>query len=136
MGVPVRPPQSSGRSDIKIEGAWIPLLRWLTEFWDQKRAEQEGVRGHPPTKVRRLMETSGGAIMVGLCNNRFCMARRRSHKSNGVYLVLDVQAGTFWQTCHDRQDCDGQSSRKWRIPHNIWREFCADSQSIRMTKFR
>ena len=79
----------------------------MVEVWDQMRAKTENGMW-PPTSIRSVWTPSNGTgrfFTASLCNNRFCLARGRSHRSNNVYLKVDLHRGEFEQRCFDRQDC-------------------------------
>ena len=79
----------------------------MVEVWDQMRAKTENGMW-PPTSVGSVwtpLNGTGRFFTATLCNNRFCLARGRSHRSNNVYLKVDLHRGEFEQRCFDRQDC-------------------------------
>jgi hypothetical protein len=47
--------------------------------------------------------------------NRWCERVGRQHKSNCTFLVLDMNAGLYWQSCWD-VDCRGFKSKKYKVP--------------------
>lgn len=54
-------------------------------------------------------------ICYNLGGTRFCANIGRHHKSNGVYLVVDIGTRTVVQKCHD-PDCRGFSSMPIAVP--------------------
>ncbi|CAK0801201.1 unnamed protein product [Prorocentrum cordatum] len=92
------------------------LLNWLMVKWDSMRSEAEGniYSRYLPTQVSKLIELDDGKYMAQLSNNRFCLQRERSHKSNGVFFIIDLTKGIFYQKCFDHEDCAGFS--KFQIP--------------------
>ena len=50
--------------------------------------------------------THKGYLVISILKNKFCTNVMRSHKSNGIYFVLDLQTNTFIQKCHDRNCCN------------------------------
>jgi hypothetical protein len=68
---------------------------------------QGGVQGH----VRSWASLDGGALLLlNLRDNRYCGNVGRAHRSNGVFYVVDVQHGAWYQKCYD-PDC-----RQYRSP--------------------
>ena len=46
--------------------------------------------------------------------NRHCERVGRQHKSNCTFLVADICAGVYWQSCWD-SDCKGFKSRTFEV---------------------
>ena len=105
-------------ASISVGVADIPdelrrVTSWMVEAWDKMRAKKENCTW-PPTTIGNIWMPQNGSGMfftVTLCNNRFCVARGRSHRSNNVYLKVDLHRGEFEQRCFDREDCP------WRPYH-------------------
>merc|ERR1712032_1277794 len=79
----------------------------MVEAWDKMRAKKENCTW-PPTTIGNIWMPQNGTgrfFTATLCNNRFCLARGRSHRSNNVYLKVDLHRGVFEQRCWDREDC-------------------------------
>mmetsp|Transcript_45499 Transcript_45499/g.131288 ORF Transcript_45499/g.131288 Transcript_45499/m.131288 type:complete len:217 (-) Transcript_45499:46-696(-) len=97
-------------------------MRHLVRAWDDMRwANEPGVRA-PPTGVASVVQLGDNPRMlaVTLKNNRFCFCKGASHKSNAVYLVVDRDAGCFYQKCHDKGDCGPYfRSPPWPIPPDL-----------------
>ena len=51
-----------------------------------------------------VMFQETATIILNLTSNRYCDNVKRQHKSNGVFLVVDVKLGYFYQKCYD-PDC-------------------------------
>lgn len=102
-------------------------IRALISTWGRSRAPwqrdtQSGcLIGNEPTDIDRtsvLYDATGaayateysvlpdGKIRVLVANNRFCMNRRRVHKRNRIYFVIDVSLRIATQMCFDG-DCKG-----------------------------
>ena len=100
-----------GNSGVNVVGAsGCPelsdgLLRHLLATWDCVRELNEPVRPQRAPQLPRAQVTSvvklGGFLSISLAHNRFCFCKGASHKSNGIYLVVDEAARTFYQKCHD-----------------------------------
>ena len=58
---------------------------------------------------RGSSSTHKGYLVISILKNRFCVNIMRSHKSNGIYFVLDLETKSFIQRCHDRS-CRNYSS--------------------------
>ena len=57
----------------------------------------------------------GCLVSYGLTkNNRWCERVGRQHKSNSTFLVADICAGVYWQSCWDI-DCKGVKSRIYAV---------------------
>eukprot|EP00927_Polykrikos_kofoidii_P061207 TRINITY_DN56073_c0_g1_i1.p1 TRINITY_DN56073_c0_g1~~TRINITY_DN56073_c0_g1_i1.p1 ORF type:complete len:857 (+),score=139.13 TRINITY_DN56073_c0_g1_i1:85-2655(+) len=95
------------------------LFKGLVDVWDQVRRqyEQGPAFSAPPTVIQKCLDMGGDGNMfvVSLTHNRFCMCKGGSHQSNGVYLVVNVNRGTFYQKCHDI-DCRGFRSDEISLP--------------------
>ena len=58
---------------------------------------------------RRRSTTHEGYLVISILKNKFCTNVMRSHKSNGIYFVLDLETNTFIQKCHDKNCCNYSS---------------------------
>mmetsp|Transcript_34778 Transcript_34778/g.63306 ORF Transcript_34778/g.63306 Transcript_34778/m.63306 type:complete len:688 (-) Transcript_34778:14-2077(-) len=99
------------------------LMDYLVSFWDNVRAEHEkfaGTAGGKTTRVqRRFLMRSGHFLVVSLAHNNFCLHKGASHKSNGIYLVVDNHRGVFYQKCHDVADCPDFRSTEFELPETL-----------------
>ena len=57
-------------------------------------------------------------IVYSIDGNRFCFNIQRQHKSNGVYYVVDLEKGEFYQKCFD-PDCRRFKSVSFSIPFTV-----------------
>ena len=121
------------------------LSRYSVEYWDMIRGRQDCQNDHiceqsdtcksndngfdasrvgnrvlgqsyENGKVTSLLfyeETS--TLILSIAGNRFCEYIGRSHKSNGIMLVLDLPRGVLYQKCHDFS-CNGFRSQSYHIP--------------------
>lgn len=87
---------------------WEPLGEWLVEQWDRVRSGMEPSARHHCSKLR-LISFQGDGVFFGVDHNRYCCIRGRSHKSNGIFFVVDRETNTWRQYCHD---CDCKLQRK------------------------
>ena len=55
-------------------------------------------------------------MVVSLVNNRFCFKKGTSHKSNGIYLVINQKRWVVYQKCHDVADCPDFRSHEFALP--------------------
>ena len=55
-------------------------------------------------------------MVVSLVNNRFCFKKGASHKSNGIYLVINQKRWVVYQKCHDVADCPDFRSHEFSLP--------------------
>ena len=89
------------------------VISRMVEVWDKMRAKKESCTW-PSTTIGNIWWPQNGTgrfFTITLCNNRFCLARGRSHRSNNVYLKVDLHRGEFEQRCFDREDC---ALRPWQ----------------------
>lgn len=57
-------------------------------------------------------------IIVEISNNRWCGNIKRPHKSNHIYLLVNINCGVIYQRCHD-DDCKDYQSDGIVIPNEI-----------------
>lgn len=106
-----------------VSGAHGGLAEFLVRFWDAQRRSRGG--GPPAGDARRTFARSpwisgdGRFLAFTLQNNRFCFCKGASHKSNGVYLVVDCASRTFYQKCHDI-DCRGFRTTPYPLPSHLF----------------
>lgn len=55
---------------------------------------------------------AGRLLLLNIRGSRYCGNVGREHRSNGVFYVVDLEAGLWCQRCYD-PDC-----RHWRSPFN------------------
>ncbi len=66
----------------------------------------------------RRVEFGGGdnsVVTFQVGRNRFCQRIQRQHKSNHIYLTVDLTSGNVTQHCHD-PDCSGFSFVATKLP--------------------
>jgi len=70
-----------------------------------------GDQGHSRSLgIRSWASIDDGSIIVyNLYGYRYCSNIGREHKSNGVFIVVDLDEGIWYQKCHD-PDCKGYRS--------------------------
>uniref|UniRef100_A0A6A7G8N9 DNA-directed primase/polymerase protein n=1 Tax=Hirondellea gigas TaxID=1518452 RepID=A0A6A7G8N9_9CRUS len=61
-------------------------------------------------------------IRYDIAVHRFCHRIGRHHKSNHIYLVVDLNEGVYHQHCLDKEDCVGYRSRPFRIPWSVFQQ--------------
>ncbi len=54
-------------------------------------------------------------MIYQIIKNRWCDRVGRAHKSNGIYISVDINQGLAYQKCHD-PDCRGFRSVPTEIP--------------------
>eukprot|EP00928_Gymnodinium_smaydae_P036653 TRINITY_DN25596_c0_g2_i1.p1 TRINITY_DN25596_c0_g2~~TRINITY_DN25596_c0_g2_i1.p1 ORF type:complete len:890 (+),score=82.86 TRINITY_DN25596_c0_g2_i1:144-2813(+) len=85
---------------------WFELFEYLVSHWDTVRSERENITTQSKTRVQSsVLVGNGRYLCVTLANNRFCYRKGCSHKSNSIYIVVDVVRSVFYQKCHDVADC-------------------------------
>ncbi len=65
-----------------------------------------------------LLSGAGKTLVYEVGGNRFCRRIGRAHKSNHVYLVVDLQANSFHQKCHD-PECAEWGSPSVPMPDDL-----------------
>jgi hypothetical protein len=104
---------------VSVDPLWAPLVKYLPGRWDEERAEAEGDVPNADTVVKDVRRAES-SLTVFLENNRYCTGRGRSHKSNGIYLVANLQKHTFQQRCWDKADCGCNiDSRSYEFPSEL-----------------
>ncbi len=73
---------------------------------------------HPLIPVLISAPRTPGTIVYNIKDNRWCARISGPHKSNGIYLVVDVRGGTWCQKCYD-PDC------RWGPEHEGLHRHCA-----------
>ncbi len=63
--------------------------------------------------------TARPTLLLSVKGSRYCDSVGRQHRSNGVYLLVDVLGGTWVQRCHD-PDCRAYASHTRPLPPNVW----------------
>ncbi|XP_015432452.1 PREDICTED: DNA-directed primase/polymerase protein-like [Dufourea novaeangliae] len=72
-----------------------------------------------PGKIRLCKYSDSAEVLVyETYGYRFCENIGRCHKSNNVFLVVDLQNKTLYQKCHD-EDCYGFQSDPKKLPEEI-----------------
>ena len=56
-------------------------------------------RGGVPGRVRNWAELGGGLLLFNIRANRWCGNVGRAHRSNGVYVLADLQEACWHQVC-------------------------------------
>ena len=89
-----------------------PLLdEFIEKFCSQYRKEGPPVR----TFIRSWAQVSPTQLIYNIQGHRFCGNVNREHRSNGVYYVVDVLSGSWYQRCYDRE-CSNYRSPSLPIP--------------------
>ena len=96
------------------------MLEVLVRTWDDVRSEYEP--GHAKTAVLgsrlRWMSHDRRYLCVSLCNNRFCLCKGASHKSNNIYLVVHMPRAIWYQKCHD-VECRAFKSMEFSLSSHV-----------------
>lgn len=107
------------------------LLQHLMRAWDDMRWANEPRLKAGPTGVASVVQLGGDprVLAVTLKSNRFCFCKGASHKSNSIFLVVDLDKCVFHQKCHDRGDCGSfYRSPPFDIPQELCRSRRRDGQ--------
>ena len=65
-------------------------------------------------------------VILNVAGNRYCQNINRQHKSNGVFLVVDVQMGHVYQKCYD-PECKHFRGDAKPLPLDVMMELSCDS---------
>ncbi|KAG6800742.1 DNA-directed primase/polymerase protein isoform X1 [Apis mellifera caucasica] len=72
-----------------------------------------------PGKIRLCKYFEDIKILVyEILGYRYCENIDRWHKSNNIFLVVNLKNNTIYQKCHD-QDCFGFKSKPKQLPEEI-----------------
>lgn len=78
-----------------------------------------GVQGH----IRSwLHQPDLQLVLFNMKDNRWCDHVQRVHKSNGIYYVVDLRVGCWYQKCYD-PDCRHYRSPGLPLPPHIWQQY-------------
>lgn len=113
----------SGSGAAVREGEYKETFEHMLSVWDEMRKNYEpNYNTSQPTGVGSCMEvgeeTQQGRLLLTVSNNRFCLCKGSSHKSNSIFLVVDFMAGCFYQKCHDA-DCRHFRSADFPLPQGM-----------------
>lgn len=100
-----------------------PLLQYLLRFWDEcwRRSDPQCPVDNSCSAVPQSwveIGTPAQYVSVSLARNRYCMCKGSAHKSNGVYLVVDLLRKTFHQKCYDTE-CRHFRSESFQFPSDM-----------------
>jgi len=112
-GRPKRGVDAAGARELSIhhvavqqDSPYATLFEFLRQSWNRIRGEQEPGMSGAATRVQSSVVVGEGRYLcVTLANNRFCYRKGASHKSNSIYLVVDLSRKVYYQKCHDVVDC-------------------------------
>ncbi|XP_076295626.1 DNA-directed primase/polymerase protein [Lasioglossum baleicum] len=73
-----------------------------------------------PGKIRicRYYSDSDKVLIYETTGYRYCENIGRCHKSNNVFLIVDLSNKTIYQKCHD-EDCSGFESELKKLPEEV-----------------
>jgi len=108
--ISMQPVEGSKGSVMQIalqqDSPYVALFDFLCCHWDRTRAHHELGLHLDKTRVQSsVLVGDGRYLCVTLACNRFCFRKGASHKSNSIYLVVDLCRRVFYQKCHDVADC-------------------------------
>jgi len=117
------------------------LLQFLVQRWDEAREQNEPRAAQlangsdQKTQARSCIKLGDqhSYLAVTLAHNRFCFCKGASHKSNSIYLVVDITRGVFYQKCHDKVDCPNFRSTEQALPEHLLEKLAADTQKSNAT---
>ena len=65
-----------------------------------------------------VLDDSGSIFLYNIKGNRFCGNIGRQHKSNGIFFIVDVQHGVWYQKCYD-PECRHYKSPATALPLDV-----------------
>ncbi|CAL8468734.1 g8274 [Coccomyxa elongata] len=87
---------------------------------------QGGVQG----AVRSWVEwPEAGLLLLNMRHNRWCGNIGRAHRSNGIFYVVSLQEGVWYQKCYD-PECRDYRSEMMPLPHEIVARLQAEQQVL------
>ena len=96
---------------LQPDSPYLDLFKYLVQHWDLICSEHGPGLHQIQTRVQSSVLVGNGRYLCAtLANNRFCCRKGASHKSNSIYMVIDLVRQVFYQKCHDVMDC-GRSFR-------------------------
>ena len=104
--------------DVRIGGRSL-VWKHLSDAWDITRRKHEHVSGMKACRIRQAVQVGTQFVVITLCDNRFCLCKGASHKSNNVYLVVDLSRLVFHQRCYDTADCLHFRSQDFPVPSSV-----------------
>lgn len=120
--------RTANRNKVRLEASGNrELFDFLVQTWDKTRQKNEpdaaklANSSERKTRVQsciKLGDDDNSFLAVSLVHNRFCFCKGASHKSNGIYLVVDISRQLFWQKCHD-VDCHNFRSDTEALPAGL-----------------
>lgn len=80
--------------------------------------------------IRSWVSMDNGSIFVyNLSGYRYCNNIGREHKSNGVFIVVDLHEGIWYQKCYD-PDCKGYRSSTLPVSADIYKDYLSTHGGI------
>lgn len=95
---------------------YASLHAWAASTWDNVAASVGASTGRASYVASAMGTESKAVVSLTLGGNRYCARVKRQHKSNAVYLVLNLRSASLVQKCHD-PDCQGFRSDPIVIPY-------------------
>lgn len=82
-----------------------------------------------PGSIRSWVSLDDGAVLLyNIKGNRYCGNIGRQHRSNGVFYVVDLEQGVWYQKCYD-PDCRAYRSPVTPLPEELVRNENNQKQS-------
>lgn len=128
---PCNDPSSRGTSSYITSRTAVPRpTSAIGQVWQQPPCSHPGVdtffsRLPAPDgvcgQIRSWAAVAKDVLLVSMRGTRWCGNVGRHHKSNGIYYVIDLAGGTWWQKCYDF-DCRSYRSEMRPLPPQICSE--------------
>ena len=87
--------------------------------------ERAGPAAAGSARIRSWAVLSPTLLVLNVSRNRHCARIGRSHKSNGVFYLVDYKEACAWQKCHD-PECRGYKS----VPEGLPPDACAERRIL------
>lgn len=94
---------------------------WLDEFIEtvcNAPLGTEDVSLGRRASIRSWVALESGVLLYNIRGSRYCGNIGREHRSNGVFYVVDVHQGVWYQKCYD-PDCRTYRSPATSLPPNL-----------------
>lgn len=117
MGVICRPPRMHGAASHERGPSPYPTLDEFVIDICRRNIPDGSRRGN--LGIRSWVSLDDGSVMLyNVSGYRYCDNIGREHKSNGVFFVIDLKQGAWYQKCYD-PDCRNYKSPACPVPQDI-----------------
>jgi hypothetical protein len=97
----------------------LPFKSDMSELQALVSAFQSGMGCLRTANIRSISyQPEAGKVLIQVSGNRFCRNINREHKSNHIFLVIDLPSSSIHQRCTD-PDCSQFRSNEFPIPPKL-----------------